>query len=126
MPRPKTKGCQTDYDAWIEHQIQEGIEKLSIKFQSQFEDQLNNLKSDIENLQSTVNEDLTQYRSQLFYEARKIRKKGHLFGTWTQHGNVMVKVKSDDSPRFVSNHNDLKTLIQIYSDAEDDSDSESM
>ena len=68
-----------------------------------------------------INEDLTQYRSQLFYEARKIRKKGHLFGAWTQQGSIMVKVKSDDSPRVVSNHNDLKTLIQIYSDSDDES-----
>ena len=279
MPRPKTKGCQTDYDTWIEHQIQEGIEKLSSKLKSEFEDQLSKLKSHIENLESSVehltreneslnnlqqasestieqlqsqvegleernvlatsrfhkqleekdnhirlmmekidqleqnskanniriagvkeedgenirskvmnlvknqmeihniepqdikdagrmgkksqaktrdvlvkfnnsairelvyrkrklltskndplyiNEDLTQYRSQLFYEARKIRKKGQIFGAWTQHGNVMVKLKQDDSPSVVSNHNHLKTMIQTYANIEVDSDDEPM
>ncbi len=53
-----------------------------------------------------VNEDLTLYRSQLFFEARKIRKKGQLFGAWTQGGNIMIKVNQDDIPRAVSNNND--------------------
>ncbi len=69
-----------------------------------------------------VNEDLTLYRSQLFFEARKIRKKGHLFGAWTQSGNVMIKVNQNDIPRAVSSNNDLKTLVQNYSDSEEDID----
>ncbi len=68
-----------------------------------------------------VNEDLTLYRSQLFFEARKIRKKGQLFGAWTQDGNIMIKVNQNDIPRVVSNNNDLKTLVQnYYSDSDSD------
>ncbi len=67
------------------------------------------------------NEDLTQYRSQLFFEARKIRKRGQLFGTWTQGGNVMIKVNQNDIPQPVSNCCDLKTLVQdVQSDNDDE------
>ncbi len=69
-----------------------------------------------------VNEDLTLYRSQLFLEARKIRKKGQLFGAWTQSGNVMIKVNQNDTPRAVSNNQDLKALVQNYSDSDNDID----
>ena len=69
-----------------------------------------------------INEDLTQCRSQLFYEARKLRKKGKLFGVWTQQGNIMVKLQQDDPPCAVRNFNQLKTLVQEYSDSENDQD----
>ena len=51
-----------------------------------------------------INKDLTQYRSQLFFKARKIQNRGKLFGTWTQGGNVMIKVIQNDIPQAVSNY----------------------
>ncbi len=69
-----------------------------------------------------VNEDLTQYRSQLFFEARKICKRGQLFGAWTQGGNVMIKVNQNDIPRPVSKYCDLKTVI--HADVQSDNDDE--
>ncbi len=72
-----------------------------------------------------INEDLTQYRSQLFFEARKLRKKGKLFGAWTQGGNVMVKQKQNDIPTVVSNYNQLKSIIQDYSESDNDQEDES-
>ncbi len=275
MPRQRNKNIQTDYDLWVEHQIKEGIENFVSKFKSQFEDQLSQLQSDIENLKLTVdhltkenetlnnlqqasdcaveqlqdrvndleesshitssrlhrqleekddhirimmkkidqleqgtksnniriagmieedeedirskvmslmkdqlkirnmkvedikdvgrmgkkrqdktrdvivkfnnntkrehvyrkrkllinrnqplfiNEDLTDYRSQLFYEARKLRKRGHLFGVWTQQGNVMVKQTESDNPRAVGNHNELKTMCHVHEEVESDDD----
>ncbi len=68
-----------------------------------------------------VNEDLTLYRSQLFFEARKIRKLGGLFGAWTQDGNVMIKVNQNDIPQAVSDYNALKTLDQ-YDEVSDNDD----
>ena len=274
MPRPRNKGCQTDYDKWIEHKIQEGIENFVTKFRSEVEDQMSQLKSEVANLKSEVehlakandslndlqqcsettieqlqseikdleernisvtsklhsqleeknthirvmmekmdqleqgtkennikisgmmedegedirakvvdlvkdqlklqtmgiddikyagrmgkknqnkardilvklnsntlrdtiykrrkllmrkddpvyiNEDLTQYRNQLFYEARKLRKRGHLFGAWTQGGNIMVKLTEDDIPYAVRSNTHLKTLTQQdNSDIEND------
>ena len=69
-----------------------------------------------------INEDLTQYRSQLFFEARKLRKRGKLFGVWTQNGNVMAKVNEDDVPCRVSDFNHLRVMIQDFSDNESDQD----
>ena len=34
-----------------------------------------------------INKDLTPHRSKLFFEARKLRKREKIFGTWTQAGN---------------------------------------
>ncbi len=66
-----------------------------------------------------INEDLTQYRSQLFFEARKIRKRGQLFGAWTQGGNVLIKLNQNDIPRAVSSLHNLMTLVQNYADSDD-------
>ena len=49
-----------------------------------------------------VNEDLTQRRSQLFYEARRLKKQGRLFGAWSQQGNILVKVKEQSQPKAVA------------------------
>ena len=70
-----------------------------------------------------VNEDLTQFRNQLFFEARKIRKMGQLFGVWTQGGNVLIKVNQNDIPRALSSFQDLKTLVQNYADSDSDNQS---
>ncbi len=70
-----------------------------------------------------INEDLTQYRSQIFYEARKIRKRGGLFGAWTQGGNIMIKVNENDIPQAVSTYNKLKTLVQDDLDSDNDYES---
>ncbi len=59
-----------------------------------------------------VNEDLTQRRSQLFYEARKLRKKARLFGTWSQQGNILVKVNQQSQPRQVANYTEIIALIE--------------
>ncbi len=58
-----------------------------------------------------LNEDLTQHRSQLFYEARKLRKQGRIFGTWSQQGNILVKVNEHSQPQAVSNRSEIMTLI---------------
>ncbi len=59
-----------------------------------------------------VNEDLTPHRSKLFFEARKLRKREKIFGTWTHAGNIMVKVKDSDQPSVVRTFFELSKLIQ--------------
>ncbi len=68
-----------------------------------------------------INEDLTQYRSQLFFEARKIRKRGQLFGAWTQGGNVLIKLNQNDIPCAVNSIQGLKTLVLKFADSDDES-----
>ncbi len=58
-----------------------------------------------------VNEDLTQRRSQLFYEARRLKKQGRVFGAWSQHGNILIKVKEQSQPKAVADYKDIMILI---------------
>ena len=59
-----------------------------------------------------INEDLTSQHSKLFFEARKLRKRKKIFGTWTQAGNIMIKVKDNDQPHAVKTYNELSILIE--------------
>ncbi len=56
------------------------------------------------------NEDLIPNRSKLFYHARKLRKAGKVYQTWSQEGNIMVKVREEDGPRQVQSYAELKQL----------------
>ncbi len=58
-----------------------------------------------------INEDLTLHRAKLFHDARKMKKQGRLHATWTQYGNIMVKRNSEDQPKAVYDHSDLRILI---------------
>ena len=40
---------------------------------------------------SYINEDLTNYRSELLYELRKIKKGVHISDCWTYNGNILSK-----------------------------------
>ncbi len=57
------------------------------------------------------NEDLIPSRGKLFYHARKFKKAGKVFETWTQDGSIMVKVKEDDSAVEVQTYAELKQLV---------------
>ncbi len=62
-----------------------------------------------------VNEDLTQSRSQLFYEARRLRKQGQIFGAWSQQGNVLIKVREQSQPREISNYKEMTAIVKEQS-----------
>ncbi len=59
-----------------------------------------------------VNDNLTLARSKLFYDCRKWRKTKVLHSTWTQQGNIMVKMSETSKPVAVYNHDDLRGLIR--------------
>ena len=71
-----------------------------------------------------VNDNLTLARSKLFYDCRKLRKTKVLHSTWTQQGNIMVKINETSRPVVVYNHSDLRSLIHSkitpISEEEDD------
>ncbi len=76
---------------------------------------------DEHNKKAYINEDLTEARAKLFFDCRRMVKKERLFGTWTQNGNIMAKVTSNDSPRLIQNHQELALLTRYVSeDLEDD------
>ncbi len=54
-----------------------------------------------------INDDLTPFRSKLFYDARRLAKAKKIHSTWSQYGNIMVKRTEDDQPTAVYNHEQL-------------------
>ncbi len=66
---------------------------------------------DNENRKVYINEDLTECRAKLFYDARQLVKRGKLFGTWTQSGNILVKVTENSSPCAVASHRELRSKV---------------
>ncbi len=51
-----------------------------------------------------INEDLTQYRQRLYYDARNLRKKSAIFAAWTSSGTIMVKLREDSQPEPIETH----------------------
>ncbi len=73
-----------------------------------------------------VNENLTLRRAKLFYDCRKWRRAKKLHSTWTQRGNIIVKVRESSSPTEIQNHNQLRDLINpIIHNYEEDGNSDS-
>ena len=59
-----------------------------------------------------INEDLTQHRARIFHDARKLVKKGKLRYTWTQNGNIMIRVTEDSPPTAVHSNEELQSMLQ--------------
>ncbi len=77
-----------------------------------------------ETQQVFINEHLTTRRSQLFYQVRQMRKQHKVFGTWTQSGNILVKIHEDSTPVAVTNIEAIKSLVHARSSSEFDTDFE--
>ncbi len=58
-----------------------------------------------------INEDLTQLRSKLFHDTRKLVKRGILHSTWTQYGNIMLKTTPEDKPVPIFSNEELREKI---------------
>ncbi len=58
-----------------------------------------------------INEDLTKLRSLLFYQARKMKQRSKIFGTWTQDGNVLIKLKEHSQPQAIGTYDELTELL---------------
>ncbi len=60
-----------------------------------------------------INEDLTLHRARIYHDARKLVKKGKLQYTWTQHGNIMIRVTDDSPPTAVYSNEDLQSMLRV-------------
>ncbi len=72
-----------------------------------------------ENKKVYINEDLIETKAKLFYDARQLVKRGRLHGTWSQNGNIMVKVKANDNPCVIGNHIELHSKVRNYASDSD-------
>ncbi len=69
-----------------------------------------------ENKKVFINEDLIETKAKLFYDARQLVKRGsRLHGTWSQNGNIIVKVNEDDTPKAIGNHTQLRSIVMYNS-----------
>ncbi len=68
-----------------------------------------------------INDDLTEFRQKLLYDARMLVKKRKLKGAWAQHGNVMV-LPENSKPSAVYNYHDLRMKSGPHNLGEDRSD----
>ncbi len=59
-----------------------------------------------------VNEDLTQYRQRLYFDARNLRKKAAIYTVWTSSGTIMIKVEENSVPTPIKTHRDLANLLR--------------
>ncbi len=68
-----------------------------------------------------INDDLTEFRLKLLYDARMLVKRNKLKGAWSQHGNVMV-LPTEGGPKPVYNHQDLRLIsgLDYYGDSDSD------
>ncbi len=57
-----------------------------------------------------INEQLTEYRANLFFAARKLVKRRKLHSTWTQRGNVLVRKDESEKPKQIRHHKELSEL----------------
>ncbi len=64
-----------------------------------------------------INEDLTEYRQKLLFDARQVAKNGKIKGAWSQHGNIMI-LKKEGGPTTVRDYNELRTAAGIPGYAE--------
>ncbi len=64
-----------------------------------------------------INDQLTNLRKGLFYQARKLLKSHKLHAAWTQNGNVLVRKSEGGSVVQILNYEDLRALQdQDYGD----------
>ncbi len=64
-----------------------------------------------ENTPIYINEDLTQLRNKLFYDARRMRKSEKIQAVWTQDGNIIIKRTSSSEPEVIKTHGDLRNSM---------------
>ena len=79
-----------------------------------------------------INEQLTEYRANLFYVARKMVKKRRIHSAWSQRGNILVRKEENDRLKQIKHHEELAEITgnvdseDIHSneiDVSDDQDS---
>ena len=58
-----------------------------------------------------INEDLTPFRSKLFYDTRCLVRRKQLHSAWIQGGNIMVKAEEFDTPASISSYQELRRKV---------------
>ena len=54
-----------------------------------------------------INEDLTEYRQKLLFDARQVAKHNRIKGAWSQHGNIMI-LRNEGKPVAIKDYKELR------------------
>ena len=57
-----------------------------------------------------INENLTNYRRELFWKANKLKKDNMITSTWTMDGKIFVKTSPNGAPVRIYSEEDLDDL----------------
>ncbi len=60
-----------------------------------------------------INEDLTAFRAQLYYDIRQLVKRKMIHSVWTHQGNIMLKTEESSRPIAVYGYDKLRELTAI-------------
>ncbi len=67
-----------------------------------------------------LNDDLTDFRKKLLYDARQLAKREKLKAAWSQEGNIMILKNANQKPVAIFSHEDLRKLVDPYEQQQDD------
>ena len=74
-----------------------------------------NLYSSLSNRSSSgiyINEDITVYHPELFFDTRQLRKHGEIHSVWTNNGNIVLKTYATEKPTVIKTHRDLVEILK--------------
>ncbi len=58
-----------------------------------------------------INDQLTEHRASIFYEARNMVKAKKLHSAWTQRGNILIRNEDSDKPKQISSFKQLAEIL---------------
>ncbi len=64
-----------------------------------------------DNKKAFINDDLTPFRSKLFFDVRRLAKSNRIDSAWTQEGNIIIKVNKDAAPVAITTHEELRSKV---------------
>ena len=67
-----------------------------------------------------ITENLTQFRTSIVKGLADLKFNGHIYTYWTSDGRIYVKRFNNSRKMLIRSHNDIRDMLQIAADDEDD------
>ncbi len=60
-----------------------------------------------------LNDDLTEFRQKLLFDARQLAKRERIKAAWSQHGSIMILKDAQERPIAISTYDDLRKAVDF-------------
>ena len=60
-----------------------------------------------------LNDDLTEFRQKLLFDARQLAKRERIKAVWSQHGSIMILKDAQERPIAISTYDDLRKAVDF-------------